>query len=79
MFETIFSILVTIAFIWLFIKVIGFLLKATWGLAKIVATILLILALPALILCFVFAGGALLLIPLALVAGAFGLVKLLVK
>ncbi len=79
MFEIIFDILVTVAFIWLFIKVLGFLFKATWGLAKIVATILLILALPALILCLIFAGGALLLIPLALVAGAFGLVKLLVK
>ena len=33
------------------------------------------LALPALVLCFVFAGGALLLVPLALVAGAFGLIK----
>lgn len=75
MFEIIFNILVTVAFIWLFFKVIGFLLKATWGLAKIVATILLVLALPALVLCFVFAGGALLLIPLALVAGAFALIK----
>ncbi len=79
MFEIIFDILVTVAFIWLFIKVIGLFFKITWGLAKIVAGILLVLALPALVLCFVFAGGALLLIPLALVAGAFGLVKLLVK
>lgn len=79
MFDIIFDILVTVAFIWLFIKVIGFLLKATWGLAKIVATILLVIALPALVLCLVFASGAVLLIPLALVAGAFGLVKLLVR
>lgn len=75
MFEIIFNILVTVAFIWLFIKAIGFFFKLTWGLAKIVATILLVLALPALVLCFVFAGGALLLIPLALVAGAFALIK----
>ena len=75
MFDIIFSILVTVAFIWLFIKVIGLFFKITWGFAKTVAGILLVLALPALVLCFVFAGGALLLVPLALVAGAFALIK----
>lgn len=79
MFDFIFGILVVIAFIWLFIKVIGFLLKATWGLAKIVATILLVVALPVLILCLIFASGLVLLIPVVLVAIAFGIVKFLVK
>lgn len=79
MLGTVFDILVTIAFIWLFIKVIGFLFKATWGLAKIVATILLVLALPALVLCLIFASGFVLIVPIALVAIAFGIVKFLVK
>ena len=52
-----FEILVTIAFIWLFIKVIGLTFKVTWGLAKIVAVILFALALPTLIGCLLLAGG----------------------
>ena len=77
MFDIIFDILVTVAFIWLFIKVIKVFFKITWGVAKIVAGILLVLALPALVLCLIFASGAVLLVPLAIVAGALGLVKLL--
>ena len=79
MFDIIFDILITVAFIWLFIKVIGFLLKVTWGLAKIVATILLVIALPSLVLCLIFASSVMLLIPLALVGGALGAVKLLTR
>ena len=70
-----FEILVTIAFIWLFIKVIGLTFKVTWGLAKIVAVILFALALPTLIGCFLLAGGVALLIPIALVGAAFGILK----
>ena len=70
-----FEILVTIAFIWLFIKVIGLTFKVTWGLAKIVAVILFALALPTLIGCLLLAGGVALLIPIALVGTAFGILK----
>jgi hypothetical protein len=70
-----FEILVTIAFIWLFIKVIGLTFKVTWGLAKIVAVILFALALPTLIGCLLLAGGVALLIPIALVGAAFGILK----
>ena len=70
-----FEILVTIAFIWLFIKVIGLTFKVTWGLAKIVAVILFALALPTLIGCLFLAGGVALLIPIALVGAAFGILK----
>lgn len=70
-----FEILVTIAFVWLFIKVIGLTFKVTWGLAKIVAVILFALALPTLIGCLLLAGGVALLIPIALVGAAFGILK----
>ena len=70
-----FEILVTIAFIWLFIKVIGLTFKVTWGLAKIVAVILFALALTTLIGCLLLAGGVSLLIPIALVGAAFGILK----
>lgn len=70
-----FEILVTIAFIWLFIKVIGLTFKVAWGLAKIVAVILFVTALPTLIGCLLLAGGVALLIPIALVGAAFGILK----
>ena len=70
-----FEILVTIAFIWLFIKVIQLTFKVAWGLAKIVAVILFVTALPALIGCLLLAGGVVLLIPIVLVGAAFGILK----
>ena len=70
-----FEILVTVLCIWLFIKGIGLALKIAWGMAKITATILMALALPALVLCLLFAGGVLLLVPMALVAIAVGILK----
>jgi hypothetical protein len=73
--DELFEILVTVLCIWLFIKGIGLALKIAWGMAKITATILMALALPALVLCLLFAGGVLLLVPVALVAIAVGILK----
>lgn len=70
-----FEILVTIAFVWLFVKAIGLAFRVTWGLAKIVAVILFVTALPALIGCLLLASGVALLIPIALVGAAFGILK----
>ena len=70
-----FEILVTVLCIWLFIKGIGLALRLAWGMAKIVATILMVLALPVLVVCLLFAGGLLLLLPVALVAIAVGILK----
>ena len=50
-------------------------LRLTWGMAKIAASVLIALAFPALIGCLLFAGGVLLLIPLAMIAIAAGIVK----
>lgn len=70
-----FNIIITVVFIWLMIKAIGFALKLTWGAARIVASILMVIALPVLILFLLFAGSVLLLIPLAMVGIAAGVLK----
>lgn len=70
------EILISILAIWLLIKAIGLALKITWGAAKVVATILMVLAIPLFIVCLIFVGGFFLLIPVALIAGALGLLKI---
>ena len=70
-----FTFLIVILICWLSYKTLGLLLSLTWGMAKIIGTVLLILAAPALVLCLLFAGGMLILLPLGLVVGAFMLGK----
>ena len=70
-----FEIITVAVFIWLMVKSIGLVFKLTWGMAKIIAGILMVLALPALALCLIFAGGLALLIPLGLVCFALGILK----
>ena len=70
-----FDILVMIAFLWLFVKVFGLAFRLTWSLAKIVAVILFTLAIPAMILCLLFASGVVMLIPVALVVIALAILK----
>jgi hypothetical protein len=68
--------LITIAiFLWLLVKAIGLAFKLTWGVAKITACILIGLAFPVLIVCFLFVGGIALLVPVAMIAIAAGIVK----
>ena len=71
-----FELLVMIVCIWLTIKVIGLAFRIAWGLAKIVASILMIFALPLLIVSIIFWSGIALLIPVALLCGAFGILKI---
>ena len=75
MLETIFEIAITVLFVWLFFKALKLTFKITWGITKIIAVILFVIALPALIGCLLFVGGAVLLLPLAFIGAAFGLVK----
>jgi len=68
--------LFTIAiFIWLLVKAIGLAFKLTWGIAKIAASILIGLAFPVLIVCLIFVGGIALLLPIAMIAIAAGILK----
>ena len=71
------EIIISILAIVLLVKAIGLTFRLTWGLAKIAATILLILAVPVFIVCLVLIGGFFLLIPVGLIAAAIGIVKLL--
>lgn len=70
-----FELLTTVLFLWLMFKAIGFCLKLTWGIAKITVSILIGLAFPMLLGGLLFAGGMILLIPLAMIAAAVGIVK----
>lgn len=71
------DILLTVLFISLFIWTIKLMFKLTWGVAKIIAVILMIIALPTLIGGLMVAGGLILLIPVALLIGAIGIIKLM--
>lgn len=70
-----FELLVVVLFCWLAVKAIGLVLSLTWGAAKILATILLVVAVPMLFICLLFAGGIILLLPLALIGGVVGILK----
>lgn len=70
-----FEVFVLILFGWLFFEAIRLACKVTWGLAKITAVILFVIALPTLIGCLLMAGGIVLLIPVVLVATAFGILN----
>ena len=70
-----FGLFVGIAFIWLMIKSVGLAFKLTWSLAKIVASVLMVLALPILLVCFIFCSGIALIIPVIVLCIAFGILK----
>ena len=70
-----FEFLTVCIFIWLLVKAIGLAFRLTWGIAKIIASILITLALPILILCLVFAGGIVLLVPIAIIGIAVGILN----
>lgn len=70
-----FELLTIVIFIWLLVKAIGLAFRLTWGIAKIAASILITLAFPVLIVCLVFVGGIALLVPIAMIAIAAGILK----
>ncbi len=72
------DLIITVLFCWLFFKAIGLAFKVAWGTTKIIASVLFALAVPMLVLCLMFAGGLLLLLPVALIGIAFGLLKAVV-
>ena len=70
-----FELLTLTLFVWLFVKAIGLTLRMTWGIAKITVSLLLGLALPVLFVSLIFIGGIALLVPIAMIAIAAGIVK----
>lgn len=70
-----FEILTLVVFAWLVWKAFGLFFKITWGLARIIAALLLVFAFPALFVCIVFIGGVALLLPIVLIGVAVGILK----
>ena len=69
------ELITTVIFCWLFFKALGLAFRVAWGTAKIIASLLFALAIPLLVLCLMFAGGLLILVPFSLVGIAFGLLR----
>lgn len=72
------ELITVIVFCWLFLKAVGLAFKVAWGGAKLIAAVLFAVALPLFFGCLLFAGGLLLLIPIALMGIAFALLKAVV-
>ena len=70
-----FELFVLVLFCWIFFGSIKLMFKLAWGLAKVLAVVLLILALPSLIGCLLYASGIILLLPIVLIGAAWGLLK----
>ena len=70
-----FELIVLALFCWIFFGAIKLTFKVAWGLAKLIAVILFILALPSLIGCLLYASGIILLVPVALIGLAWGILK----
>lgn len=69
------DLLVLILFCWILFGSIKLMFKIAWGLAKILAVILLVLSLPSLIGCLLYASGVILFLPVVLIAIAWGILK----
>ena len=69
------DLIITVFCIWLFFKALGLALRVTWGITKLIASVLFAIALPLLVVCLIFAGGLAMLLPLALLGIAFSLLK----
>lgn len=69
------NLLIIALFCWLFFKALGLAFKMAWGAAKLAASVLFAVAVPLLVVCLIFAGGLLLLVPVALMGLAFWLLK----
>lgn len=70
-----FEFITVVIFVWLLVKAVSLIFQITWGIAKVVATILIGLALPVLFVCVVFIGGIALLVPIIMIAIAAGILK----
>ena len=70
-----FELLVVVIFSWLFVKVLKLAFSITWGLAKVAATVLCVLAGLLLVMCLLFASGLALIVPVLIVIGAYSMLK----
>ena len=71
-----FELLTIIAFAWLSFKLLSIILRLAGGIAKIIASVLFIIALPLLVVCLIASGEFLMLIPVGIALLALSIVKL---
>lgn len=69
------DLIIVLLFGWFCVKALGLAFRLAWGTAKIIATVLFVIAVPMLALGLLFAGGLLLLVPLAMAGIALGILK----
>ena len=69
------EILMLLLFGCLLVKAVRLMFKAAWGLAKVIAIVLMVAALPTLVGILMIVGGIALLFPVVLVGGAVWLLK----
>ena len=72
------DLLMIIVFCWLFFKALGLVFRLAWGVTKILVGLLVTAAVVTLVGGILFAGGLVLLLPIALVGIALGLLKAVV-
>ena len=72
------DLLLIILFCWLFFKALGLVFRLAWGVTKILVGLLVTAAAVTLVGGVLFAGGLVLLLPIALVGIALGLLKAVV-
>ena len=70
-----FEFLTTVISVWLMVKAVGLSFKLTWGMAKIAASVLMVIAMPVLFVCVMFVGGIALLVPIGVIGLAVGILK----
>ena len=70
-----FEIIAVVIFVWLLFKALGLVFRLTWSVTKLVASLLMAVAFPLLVICLIFASGLLLLVPAGLVLLALAILK----
>ena len=70
-----FELFAVVIFVYLMTKAIGLAFRLTWGVSKIIASILIGLAVPVLMVCMLFVGGIALLVPIVVIGIAVGILK----
>lgn len=69
------ELLLVILFCVLMFKTLKLVFKLTWGAVSIIGSIIAAIAVPIFILCMIFAGGVLLLLPVLLIGIAYFILK----
>lgn len=73
-----FELLTVVIFVWLVWKAIGLAFRLTWGIAKFAASVLIALAMPLLAFFILCVGGAVIILPIILVAIALWILRVCV-